>query len=123
MTSDERVRRAVRELRDADARRDAAPSFAAVLSRDRARPGWRVSPARLALAAALVVAAVLGARAVRSPPEPAPAPLRLPREVAALSTWRPITDVLLETPGRRLLRDASPLDASIINVNITGESR
>lgn len=117
----EELRRAVQELRDADARRAVVPSFAAVLGRARARPAWRVSPVRLALAASLLVASVLGARAVFARPEPAP--LRLPREVAALSGWRPITDVLLETPGRRLLRDAAPLDASIINVNITGELR
>jgi hypothetical protein len=34
-----------------------------------------------------------------------------------------MTDVLLETPGRGLLRSPSPLGASIITINAPGEFR
>ena len=121
MKDEPRVRDAIQELRVADAEaRRAAPSFESVLRR-RVERGWRPSVARLAVAATLVIAAVAGYRAVRGATRPER--LVLPREVAALSAWRPMTDVLLETPGRQMLQNPAPLGASIINVNFTGVPR
>ena len=116
-----RVRDAIVELREADAR-DArsASSFHAVLRRKAASSGqWRFDYRRAMLAASLVALAVLGYRMMlgRS------APLELPREVAALAAWRPMTDVLLDTPGRHLLRGGMPLGASILDVNFNGALR
>jgi len=121
MKDEPRVRDAIQELRVADAEaRRAAPSFESVLRR-RVERGWRPSVARLAVAATLVIAAVAGYGAMRggTPSER----MVLPREVAALSAWRPMTDVLLETPGRQMLQNPAPLGASIINVNFTGVPR
>jgi hypothetical protein len=70
------------------------------------------------LAATLLIVAVLGYRAATSRPR-----LTLPREVAALSTWRPVTDVLLENSTGALLRSSSPLSESLINVNTQGALR
>ena len=114
------VRRAIQELRDRDTRFAGAPSLASVMQRRRTpRTARLVSPVRIALAAAALVVAVLGYGISVRRPHPAPphrTPLVLPREVAALSTWRPMTDVLLNTPGRELLRDTSPLGRSIIRL-------
>lgn len=116
------VRRAIQEVRDRDMLSGDAPSLAAVLRRRHVRGGPRTaSPARLAFAAALVVAVVLGYRSIAHSLRREAMPL--PREVLALSRWRAMTDVLLETPGRDLLRDTSPLAGSIINVNTTGAFR
>ena len=115
------VRRAIEELRESDLRSGDTPSLPGLLQRKHVRRQLRIAwprSARLVLAVALLLVAVFGyGRLTR------PAPMSLPREVIALSTWRPMTDVLLDTPGRELLRDATPLGRSIINVNTTGVSR
>lgn len=121
MTRDDRadgaVREAIRELRAADERD--APPFGAVLARPRSHQpvGWRAG--RLALAAGLVFAAGAGVvyRAVR------PERLTVPSEVIALSAWRPMTDVLLETSNSALLREMPRLGASLITPNYNGELR
>lgn len=113
----EAVRAALSRLRADDARN--APAFRDVMRpRARSRPGWRLAPARLALAATVMVAALgYGMWASRAPR------LTLPREVAALSSWRPVTAALLDTPGRGLLRSASPFGESVISVPLQGEPR
>jgi hypothetical protein len=116
---DEALRSAFAELRVADER--SAPSFEDVLSRRASRAPFVGAAAarRLAVAAGLVLAAgltyhAIGVRAAR---------LTVPREVIALSAWRPGTDVLLDTPGRNLLRHAPQLGASLIDVKLKGEFR
>jgi hypothetical protein len=123
--SDERLRDAIQELRATErATLKAAPSFESVLRRRaQRREVYRPSVTRLAVAAALVIAAVASYRAVREEGGARSERLVLPREVAALSTWRPMTDVLLETPGRQVLRSPAPLGASIINIDFTGVPR
>lgn len=113
----EALRSALSELRAVDEQQ--APQFREIVDRRRRVRAQRLSPMKLAFAAALVAAAVLGYRVTAE----RAGRLTLPKEVAALSAWRPLTDVLLETPSRNLLRSASPLGASIINVNIKGELR
>lgn len=118
---DESLRSAFAELRAADER--SAPSFEDVLAR-RASSGRSTftgasAGRRFAIAAGLVLVAgltyrVIDARAAR---------LTVPREVIALSAWRPGTDVLLDTPGRSLLRHAPQLGASMIDVKLKGEFR
>jgi len=115
------VRAAIEALRLADSRRSdtAAPAFRSVLTRQRkVRAPVRFSPARLAAAAAVVTTLALGYRATTGRPKG----LTLPTEVAALANWRPVTDVLLETPGRYLLRETPSLGASIISATITGDT-
>lgn len=118
----ERVRAAIAELRQADAlRARAGASLFDVLQRSagrRSRGRVRLRPWRMLAAASLAALAILGYRAVNRV-----TPLELPREVAALSAWRPMTDVLLDTPGRHLLRGGAPLGASILDVNSTGAFR
>ena len=122
MSVEQRIRDAIQELRSADGQgRRSAPSFESVVRRRAQRnDAWRPSIARLAVAATLVIAAVFGYRAREGTRAER---IVLPREVAALSTWRPMTDALLETPGRQMLRNPAPLGASIINVNFTGVPR
>jgi hypothetical protein len=114
---DDALRSAIEELRSFDER--SAPSFDAVLARRRARrAAW--SPARVAIAAgiAIVAAGALVQRATSGPE-----PFTVPREVLALSAWRPITDVLLETPNRALLRETPRFGASLIQTPYMGDSR
>jgi hypothetical protein len=116
----ELVRDAIADLRAGDtidAR--AGDSFAATLHRVPARGSRRATVRTALLAASVVALAVLGYRVagVR------PTPLELPREVAALSAWRPLTDPLLETPGRELLRGGTPLGTSILDLNLNGVLR
>lgn len=117
----ERVRAAIAELREGDAlHASAGAPFHAVLRRDRRSPRRvRLHPWRMLAAASLAGLVIFGYRAAAGRAKP----LELPREVAALSAWRPMTDVLLETPGRQLLRGGSPLGASILDVNSTGAFR
>jgi len=116
---DETIRAAIAELRAADERH--APSFEAVLTRRDARMSRGHMPdiARLALAAVLVLAvgAVYRGLAAR------PARITVPSEVIALSAWRPATDMLLETPGRDLLKAAPQLGASLLDTNTPGDFR
>lgn len=111
------IRSAVRELRAADER--AAPSFGAVLSRRRTGRAVAWPVGRLVLAASLLLA-VGAAVAYRAT---LPGRLTLPPEVVALSAWRPITDVLLETPNRSLLSETPRLSASFISTRYTGDIR
>jgi len=95
---DTRLREAFRELRRAES--SGAPSFERTLAAARSRKlpralGWRPL---LAAAAAVAVALWLVPRPAR---EPAPAAAR----IGSLGAWTTPTDVLLETPGRDLLRD------------------
>jgi hypothetical protein len=113
----EALRATLHELRVADERD--APPFAAILARRSARLLARPNARRLAIAAGLVLAAGLayGLFATRG------RRLTVPSEVVALSTWRPATDVLLETPVRRLLAQAPRLGASLLDPGITGDFR
>jgi hypothetical protein len=110
------VRAALAKLR-ADDERD-APAFDAVLSRVATHRRSRLHIRRLAIAAALVLVAVGAYRTLSTRPR-----LMVPREVVALSAWRPATDVLLQTPGRELLRQSPQLGTSLIDINIAGDFR
>jgi hypothetical protein len=110
---EEVLRAALSDLRNADER--AAPGFDTILSRV-ASPSYTLKVARLAIAAGLLVAAV-GVYALSARPPR----LTVPDEVVAFSTWRPATDVLLETSARELLRHTPRLGASLIDIGITGE--
>ena len=114
----EALRAALEELRAADERE--APSFAAVLARPARKWSFaRALPRRLAIAAGLVLAAGIAYRGSASRRDR----LRVPSEVVALSAWRPASDVLLETPVTNLLRQAPPLGASLLNINLKGDFR
>src|SRR5205814_7702933 len=107
------IRSALGELRAMDERR--GPSFDALLVRGRRRASFgRPTIARLALAAAVLVAAIALYRGGVSRRDR----LIVPSEVVALSAWRPATDVLLESSGRDLLKNAPRLGASLIDVNV-----
>jgi hypothetical protein len=115
--NDELLRASLADLRAADELE--APAFDAVLARRASTSRARPHVGRLAIAAGLVLAAagiyrVVSTRAPR---------LTVPSEVVALSTWRPATDVLLETPGRDMLRYTPQLGASLIDINLTGDLR
>jgi hypothetical protein len=100
---------AVRDsLRAADERD--APVFYAVVARAR-RPrvsAWHPPRAALAVALVLVIGGTLVYRSAR------PQPLTVPDEVLALSSWRPMTDVLLGTPNRGLLREIPQFERSLL---------
>ena len=100
------IRDSIANLRDADQR--VVPSFESVLARKRADEivVWHVG--RLAVAAALVVAAGIGVVYAANRPR-----LTVPSEVIALSTWRGPTDVLLETPTTRFLRATQNVDSTL----------
>lgn len=115
---DEVIRAALADLRAADERE--APAFDAVLARSASPSRARLHVGRLAIAAALVLAAVGVYRALSTLGGPR---LTVPSEVVALSAWRPATDVLLETPGKNLLRQTPQLGASLIDISITGDFR
>lgn len=115
---DEVIRAALADLRAADERE--APAFDAVLARSASASHSRLHVGRLAIAAALVLAAVGVYRALSTLGGPR---LTVPSEVVALSAWRPATDVLLETPGKNLLRQTPQLGASLIDISITGDFR
>ena len=110
----EMLRSVLEELRNADER--AAPAFERLLARSRSRPpvAWR--PGRLVLAAGAVFVGI-GLIAVRFAHPASRIPLTVPREVVALSSWRPTTDVLLETSAKTLLRQTPQLSASLLDVN------
>jgi hypothetical protein len=116
---DAAIRAALADLRAADERE--APAFDAILARRASSLRARPHVGRLAIAAGLVLAAVgvySVLRALGGGPR-----LTVPREVAALSTWRPVTDVLLETPARDVLRHMPRLGSSLIDISITGDFR
>jgi hypothetical protein len=78
---------------------------------------------RLAVAAVVLLAVGSAYRAVTHSDQ-----LIVPREVIALASWRPSTDVLLETPGRDLLRatptlGTSILGATVLDIRSTGDER
>ena len=82
--NDLELRRVFHELRDAESQ--AAPRFA--YAPPRRRPAiWRYA----FVAAALIFVVVLAVR--REPPRPA----------ESIVTWKPMTDVLLRTPGSEML--------------------
>jgi hypothetical protein len=69
---------------------------------------WHPPRAVIAAALLLVVGSALIYKSAR------PQPLTVPAEVLALSSWRPMTDALLETSNRQLLREVPRLDASLL---------
>lgn len=103
------VSAAIRELRRQDERD--APAFQSIMARHRASTSLPITP-RLALvaAAAIAVIGIAGYWAMR------PERLVVPREVVALSTWRPMTDVLLTTTTPNMLSDTPRLGASLIAI-------
>jgi len=115
------VRRAMDALRSAD--ESSVPSFDVVRSRAR-RPGepMRWSGVRImtiAAVAAVAVISVVGTNRLQSRARPQ---LAVPADVRELSNWRPATDVLLDTPGRALLRISPQLGASLITLPVIGAS-
>jgi hypothetical protein len=124
MTSDDRdddmLRAAFAELRSEDGR--VAPDFDRVIAKAtrRDRESRSVAWPLLRFAAAAVVIVALGT-AYRAAVERGPR-LTVPRQVLALSTWRPATDVLLETPFNDFLRHTPKLGASLLDTS-TGELR
>jgi hypothetical protein len=122
MTSDEReesLRAALADLRAADRRQ--APVFDSVVARS-AR-GERDSLAgpllRLGALATIALAAGIGYHAYTLHQRR----LTVPPEVVTLLAWRPMTDALLETPGRELLRPPPPLGSSILDTGTGGNLR
>lgn len=114
----DRICAAIGELRDADAHD--APSLDAILARHAPSPILDTRRlAKLALAASVVIAGVAAFNALANRADR----LDVPNEVITLSAWRPMTDVLLETPTTALLRNVPRLDASLINLSIAGDLR
>lgn len=109
---DEDILAAFRRLRAHDER--SAPPLEQVLAggeADRSHAAGRFAwPLPVAIAASVIVA--IGTYVITSKPR-----MTVPHEVVALSAWRPATDVLLETPGRRVLTHAPELGASLIDLN------
>lgn len=101
------VRAALRELRADDESR--APRYNDVLMR--ARAAYRVDISRVAGLATAAVALVMAVAVARYALRPR---LVVPGEVVALSSWRPMTDVLLEPPGWSALKQAPRLGASVL---------
>jgi hypothetical protein len=103
--NDETIRTLLSELRDADAAN--APALSAVIKR---RPAATVFDAHRALgmlaAAGIVIATSVAVREGMKPR------LVVPQEVVALSSWRPMTDALLERLPD-VITDA-PLTASLL---------
>ena len=108
MIDDNELRRRFTELREAD--RNRIPGFARTYGDARARRSGRtmrgLRPLVLA-AAAVVVIAALSLAYGRSTTPSTTAP--------AIATWRPPTDVLLQTPGSELLGDMPALGASVLD--------
>jgi len=115
---DDSLRGAFDALRVADER--GAPSFEDVVAGRAGRNArvWSYWP-RLAIAAGLVITAGVAYRAVVTRPPR----LAVPSEVVALAAWRAPTDILLETPAKKLLTGAPRLGASLIDTGITGGIR
>jgi hypothetical protein len=113
--NDSELRATLRRLRDQDAR--SAPAFEQILTR-RARfaPTRFARRAPLAIAAAILVA--VGAYVIAPSHR-----LTLPSEVVALSAWRPASDVLLDTPAKRILTHVPQLGASLIDFTLGGIPR
>jgi hypothetical protein len=108
---DRHLREAFRELRDAEA--ESTPSFERSLAVARSRAsGKRIGLWRPLLVAASALALLLWAtpRTPRERVEWSPA-------IGSVGAWATPTDVLLETPGRGLLRDLPSW-----NVRRNGES-
>ncbi|MGH7678352.1 MAG: hypothetical protein ACRENU_07795 [Gemmatimonadaceae bacterium] len=110
---DEVIRSAMRELRAADACE--APAFAAVLEprhRRRTFDAWTF--VGMAVAASALIAAGVDAtlriQAWRTR-------LVVPTEVRELSAWRPMTDVLLQTPNAGILIQPPGMDQSLLPIN------
>ena len=94
MNDDDRdLRERFARLRQEDRAR--TPSFRAIDARVAPRRMW--SPRRVVIAAAIIVIALLLARADRTPGNLAP-------QVVDLGAWRSPTDFLLITPGSEFLR-------------------
>lgn len=105
---DDRIRSALHNLRADDA--DRASGFDSVLRRvrpDRSLAAREV--AALAFAATVVLLGAATVQATLRPPR-----LVVPREVIALSSWRPPSDVLLDGPATSLLRHVPRLGESML---------
>ncbi len=95
MQDDSSLRAAFDALRRDEAAR--APSFQQLLAEPRPRtPMWR--PVLVAGSAVALLAAVWISTSVLQEPEAMP-------DLCSIGAWHTPTDVLLETPGRELLRD------------------
>ena len=105
------IRRALQDLRSAD--EAGALEFEAVLVRKRpVRASDTRNLAALAFAASvMLVCTTTIARIALRPPR-----LVVPSEVIALSSWRPMTDALLEGSQQTLLRETPRLGESILPV-------
>ena len=108
MIDDNELRRRFTELREAD--RNRTPGFARTYGDARARRSRRatrgVRPLVLAAAAVVVIAALSLAYGRSTTPS---------TTTPAIATWRPPTDVLLQTPGSELLGDMPALGASVLD--------
>ena len=108
MIDDNELRRRFTELREAD--RNRTPGFARTYGDARARRSRGATrslrPLVLAAAAVVVIAALslaYGRSTTRSTTTP------------AIATWRPPTDVFLQTTGSELLADMPALGASVLD--------
>ena len=108
MIDDDELRRRFAELREAD--RNRTPGFARTYGDARARRSRRATrglrPLVLAAAAVVVIAALSLAYGRSVSQSEAP---------TAIATWRPPTDVLLQTPGSELLGVMPALGKSILD--------
>lgn len=108
MIDDNELRRRFTELREAD--RNRTPGFARMYGDARARRGRPtmrgLRPLVLAAAAVVVIAALSLAYGRSVSHSEAP---------TAIATWRPPTDVLLQTPGSALLGEMPALTKSILD--------
>lgn len=112
---EERVRSALRGVRDADV--TIVPSFEAVLARGRPRtalrPNW---PVLAGAVATLVIAVGAIQRATR------PEPLVVPAEVLALASWTPPTEALLAGARSHVEMKAPRFGVSLLDT-LNGENR
>jgi len=103
--SDEDLRALFSQLRREE--EQYAPPFVAVQRVRRKDVRWGLVRTGSAIGAAVCVSAIVAALLW---PRPRPAPERSPGvPVASITQWRPATDFLLDTPGRKLLESAPSL--------------
>jgi hypothetical protein len=110
--TDEELRAAFDELRDAELREQ--PTFNAVMSRSAARPTSIRTSVMLRLAAAGVV--IVAAGVMYETVAGRTQRLTVPSDVVALTAWRPSTDALLPVQSP-LLRSQRTLGKSILDLD------
>ena len=108
---DERLREAFREQRWRDGA--STPPFER-LAHPRARRARGTSPwLRLAFAVTVIVVVIFVATLHRQS-QPATATIDLPARGTPITSWRPVTDALLRTPGSEILETVPVISDSVI---------